>query len=75
VEAQPTREAVGLREAELEQAAQEVLGYVAEHPGSDPFDIAVALDLDMDFVEDIAERLVGEGRLTRGDHTLSEPDT
>jgi len=48
---------------------------VAEHPGSDPFDIAVALDLDMDFVEDIAERLVGEGRLTRGDHTLSEPDT
>jgi hypothetical protein len=75
VEAQATREAAGLREVERDRAAREVLAYVAEYPGSDPFDIAVALDLDMDFVEDIAERLVREGRLTRGDHTFSEPGT
>ncbi len=75
MEAQPTQESLDLRDVERTRAAQEILEYLGEHPGSDPFDIAVALDLDMDFVEDVAEQLVREGRLLRGDHTPSEPRT
>lgn len=57
-----------LRQLEEQQAAEEVLAYLARHPGSDAFDIAVGCNLDMDFVEHVAEQLVRDGRLVRGGH-------
>jgi len=49
------------------EAARRIRAYVAEHPGSDAFDIGVALGLPWRRVKRIAGDLVNEGQLTEQD--------
>jgi len=46
------------------EAARRIRAYVAEHPGSDAFDIGVALGLPWRRVKRIAGDLVSKGQLT-----------
>jgi hypothetical protein len=47
------------------EARAEVAAYIRDHPGSFPFDIAVALQLPPDLVGEVVEGLVADGTVER----------
>ena len=47
------------------QARTEVAAYIQDHPGSFPFDIAIALQLPPDLVGEVVEELIVDGTVER----------
>jgi hypothetical protein len=47
------------------QAHTEVAAYIQDHPGSFPFDIAIALQLPPDLVSEVVEELIVDGTVER----------
>jgi len=47
------------------EARAEVAAYIREHPGSFPFDIAIALRLSPDLVGEVVEELIADGIVER----------
>ncbi|MBM3475080.1 MAG: hypothetical protein FJX75_17605 [Armatimonadetes bacterium] len=48
-----------------DEARAEIAAYVREHPGSFPFDVAIALRLSPDLVGEVVEELIADGTIER----------